>query len=162
MTDLTSLSARVAEMSVAQLAALAPERKHEIDRHLTAAADGLKKARAKLDAALEQSYGDQARAARGESGKDFGVVHVHDGEVRVTVDVPKRVSWDQARLSAIARSIAAAGERIEDYLDVAFSVSESRFNNWPPALRTQFEGARTVKPGKPSYRLASSTANPEN
>jgi hypothetical protein len=33
-------------------------------------------------------------------------------------------------------------------------VSESRFNNWPPALRAQFEAARTVKPGKPSFRLA--------
>ena len=50
-------------------------------------------------------------------------------------------------------AIAASGERVEDYLDVEFSVPESRFNNWPTALRSQFEAARTVKPGKPSFRL---------
>ena len=50
--------------------------------------------------------------------------------------------------------LAAAGERVEDYLDVEYSVSESRFNHWPAALRAQFEPARTVKPGKPTFRLA--------
>jgi hypothetical protein len=64
------------------------------------------------------------------------------------------VSWDQAQLAAIARRIAAAGEKVEDYLDVEFSVSESRFNHWPPALRAGFEAARTVKPGKPTFRLS--------
>jgi hypothetical protein len=64
------------------------------------------------------------------------------------------VSWDQQQLAAIAQRIAAAGDRIEDYLDVEFSVSESRFNNWPTALREQFAPARTVKPGKASYDLA--------
>jgi hypothetical protein len=64
------------------------------------------------------------------------------------------VSWDQAQLAAIARRIAAAGEKVEDYLDVEYSVSESRFSNWPPALRAGFEAARTVKPGKPTFRLS--------
>ena len=54
----------------------------------------------------------------------------------------------------IAQRIAASGERVEDYLDIEFSVPESRFNNWPAALREQFEPARTVKPGKSSYDLA--------
>ena len=39
-------------------------------------------------------------------------------------------------------------------MDIEFSVPESRFNNWPAALREQFEPARTVKPGKSSYDLA--------
>ena len=70
------------------------------------------------------------------------------------VDLPKRISWDQEKLAAIARRIAAAGEKVEDYLDVEFSVPESRFNHWPQALREQFASARTVKPGKPTFRLA--------
>ncbi len=32
---------------------------------------------------------------------------------------------NEAQLAAIARRIAAAGEKVEDYLDVEFSVSES-------------------------------------
>jgi len=54
----------------------------------------------------------------------------------------------------LSKRVAAAGDRVQDYIDVDYSVSESRFNNWPPALKEQFAAARTVKPGKPSYRLA--------
>lgn len=138
MSDLTLYPADIAAMSVGQLAQLPPAQKAQISRNLDEALAWLK----------------QARAARLEAGKDFGVVHLNDGPLRVTVDVPKRVSWDQAQLAAIARRIAAAGEKVEDYLDVEYSVSESRFSNWPPALRAGFEAARTVKPGKPTFRLA--------
>lgn len=153
MNDLTIFPADIAEMSVSQLAALPPTQKAEISRNLDEALAWIKQARAKFDVALEAAYGEQARAARRQAGKDFGVAHLNDGPLRVTVDVPKRVSWDQAQLAAIARRIAAAGEKVEDYLDIEFSVSESRFNNWPAALRAQFEAARTVKYGKPSFRL---------
>ncbi|TCS68290.1 hypothetical protein EDC61_1284 [Sulfuritortus calidifontis] len=153
MSDLTLYPADIAAMSVGQLAALPPAQKAQISRNLDEALAWLKQARAKFDAALEAAYGEQARAARLEAGKDFGVVHLTDGALRVTVDVPKRVAWDQAQLAAIAGRIAAAGERVEDYLDVEYSVSESRFNHWPAALRAQFEPARTVKPGKPTFRL---------
>jgi hypothetical protein len=154
MNDLTLYPADIAAMSIGQLAALPPEQKAEISRHLDEALAWLKQARAKFDAALDAAYGEQARAARLAAGKDFGVVHLNEGPLRVTVDLPKRVAWDQARLSEMARRIAAAGERVEDYLDVEYSVSESRFNAWPTALRAQFEAARTVKPGKPTFRLA--------
>jgi len=154
MTDLTIFPLDIAEMSVSQLAALPPDQKREVDKNLDAAIDWLKKARVKFDAALEQCYGEQARTARLDAGKDFGVIHISDGPLRVTVDQSKRVSWDQAQLAAIAQRIAAAGDNVEHFIDVEYSVSESRFNNWPPALRAQFEAARTVKPGKPSFRLA--------
>jgi len=150
----TILPVDIAAMSVGQLAALPPAQKAEISRNLDEALDWLKKARAKFDAALETAYGEQAHAARLEAGKDFGVVHLADGPVRVTIDTPKRVSWDQQQLAAIAKRIAAAGERVEDYLDVEYSVPESRYNNWPPVLREQFAAARTVKPGKTTFRLA--------
>ena len=79
--------------------------------------------------------------------------HLQDESIRVTVDTPKRISWDQKQLAEMAKRIAASGDRVEDYLDVEFSVSESRFTNWPTALREQFAAARTVKPGKRSYEL---------
>lgn len=154
MTDLTLLPAELAEMSVAQLAAMSPQQKILLARQLEQAGKWLKQITARFDAALEQTYGDRARTARTEAGKDFGIVHVADGDVQLSVYQSKRVSWDQAQLATIARRIAAAGESVDEFIDVAYNIPESRFLNWPTTLRSQFEAARTVKPGKPSYRLA--------
>ena len=50
--------------------------------------------------------------------------------------------------------VAASGEKVEGYLDIKLSVSESRYTNWPPALQQQFAAARTVDSGKPSFTLS--------
>ena len=153
MTAMTVLPDRLTALSVADLAALPTTQLAEIVRNLDDLLTWHKQQRAKVDAALDQSYAERIQKVRADAGKDFGTVHIDDGAVRVTVDVPKRVSWDQAKLAAIAQRIAAADDKVEDFIDVDYAVSESRFNNWPPALREQFAGARTVKPGKPTFRL---------
>lgn len=144
----------LAEMSVAQIAALPPAQLQEAHTNLLALQAMVKSVLDRMHTALEQRYAQQAQDARLANGRDFGVCHLNDGALRVSVDLPKKVSWDQAQLAAIAARIADAGDRVQDYIDTDYSVSESRFNNWPPALREQFAAARTVKPGKPSYRLA--------
>ena len=154
MNDITIFPADIAEMSVSQLAALPPAQKHEIDKNLDAAIDWLKKARTKFDAALDQCYGEQARTALRESGRDFGTAHISDGPLHLKFELPKRVSWDQKQLAEIAERIVASGEKVECYLDIKLSVSESRFTNWPPALQQQFAAARTVDSGKPSFTLS--------
>lgn len=153
MGDLSLYPAELAEMSVNQLANLTPERLQEASFNLDELIAWAKKAKVKLDTALEQRFGEQARHSLLESGRDFGTTHFDEGPLRVTFDLPKRVSWDQKKLADIAERVVAAGERVQDYMDVELSVSESAFNNWPPALKDQFAPARTVKPGKPSYRL---------
>jgi len=144
----------LAEMTVAQIVALPPAQLQEAHTNLLALQSMVKAVLDRMHTALEQRYAGQAQATRLANGRDFGVCHLSDGELRVSVDLPKKVSWDQTQLAAIATRIAAAGDRVQDYIDVDYSVSESRFNNWPPALKEQFAAARTVKPGKPSYRLA--------
>ena len=88
MNDLTIFPADIAEMSVSQLAALPPEQKAEIDKNLDAAIDWLKKARTKFDAALDAAYGEQARAALRESGRDFGTAHISDGPLHLMFELP--------------------------------------------------------------------------
>jgi len=123
-------------------------------QNLDAAIDWLKKARTKFDAALDQCYGEQARTALRESGRDFGTAHISDGPLHLKFELPKKVSWDQKQLAEIAERIVASGEKVEGYLDIKLSVSESRFTNWPPALQQQFAAARTVDSGKPSFTLS--------
>jgi hypothetical protein len=154
MNDITLFPADIAEMSIGQMAALPAAQKAELDRNLDAAIDWLKKARTKFDAALDAAYGEQARAALRESGRDFGTVHISDGSLRIKFDLPKKISWNQKQLSEIAERIAASGEKVEGYLDIKLSVSESRYTNWPPTLQQQFAAARTVDSGKPSFTLS--------
>ena len=153
MTDITIFPDRLTAMTEADLAALPAEQLREIHFNLAQLVEWVKKAQAKTHNAMKRRYAEQERAARSEAGKDFGTVHFQDGPILVTVDTPKRVAWDQKQLAEMAKRIAASGDRIEDYLDVEFSVPESRFTNWPTALREQFAAARTVKPGKASYDL---------
>ena len=154
MSDITIFPTDIAEMSVSQLAALSPIQKHEIDKNLNAAIDWLKKARSKFDAALDQCYGEQARTALRDSGRDFGTAHISDGSLHLKFEQPKKVSWNQQQLAEIAERIVASGEKVEGYLDIKLSVSESRYTNWPPALQQQFAVARTVDSGKPSFTLS--------
>lgn len=122
MSDLTIFPADIAELSVSQLAALSPEQKHEIDKNLDDASDWLKKARVKFDAALEQCYGEQARAALRESGRDFGTAHLSDGALNIKFELPKKVSWNQKQLGEIAERIVSSGEKVEGF---------ASHPNWP-------------------------------
>ncbi len=154
MSDLTIFPVDIAEMSVSQLAALPPAQKAEIDKNLDVAIDWLKKARTKFDAALDQCYGEQARAALRDTGRDFGTAHISDGPLHLKFDLPKKTTWNQDRAREIAAHLVASGDTVEHYFDIKFSVPESRYTNWPPALQQQFAAARTVDSGKPSFNLS--------
>ena len=153
MNDLLIIPTDLPELSVAQIARLPHEQLQELDHSLTALAAWTKQFRDRMTTALEQRYGETARTALVESGRDFGVTHFADGPLRISYELPKRVTWDQKRLSDIAERISASGERVQDYIDVELSVSESRFNGWPPVLKEQFAEARTVKAGKAKFVL---------
>ncbi len=144
----------LADMSVAQIVALPHAQLQEAHTNLLALQSMVKSVLDRFHAALEQRYGEQAAAARQADGRDFGVCHVNDGVLRITVELPKRVTWDQARLADMAQRMAAAGDKVSEYIDTDYSIPESRYNNWPTPLKETFAKARTVKPGRASFRLA--------
>jgi hypothetical protein len=39
-------------------------------------------------------------------------------------------------------------------VEVSYRVSETKFGAWPETLKSAFVAARTLKTGKPSFRLA--------
>lgn len=123
----------------------------------TLAADRLATAKAEVDHiehALNLKYAERAKHLRQVAGKDSGVVHFDDGDVRITADLPKKVEWDQALLANLDARIAANGDNPREFIDVSYRVSETKFSAWASALREQFIPARTVKVCKPSFRLA--------
>ena len=71
----------------------------------------------------------------------------------IVADLPKKVSWDQDRLAAMAERIRAAGDDPAEYLEIAYRVPERRYGAWPEALREGFSDARSETTGKPVFRL---------
>jgi hypothetical protein len=100
-------------------------------------------------------YQDACQHVRRAEGRDFGIVRLDDQGETVICEQRKIVEWDQKQLADLAGKIAAAGDDPAQYLEVTYKVAESKYAAWPDVLRTQFEPARTVRPGKASFRLAS-------
>jgi len=109
---------------------------------------------AMVQTGLELRYADAAKAQLLAKGQDTGTTHLTDGDLGITVEIKKSVSWDQDELAAIAQRIASNGDDPAEYIDVKYSVSERKFAAWPETLRRPFEAARTLKPTKPAFRLA--------
>ena len=107
-----------------------------------------------LDGALALKYGERAAALRREAGKDTGTIRLADGDVTVIADLPKKIEWDQAQLSALVERIRACGEDPAEYVSTELKVSERAFTAWPESLRQLFAPARTVRTGKPTFRLS--------
>ena len=106
-----------------------------------------------LDGAIALKYGDQAKDVRRAEGKDTGTIRLQDGPVTVVSELPKRVDWDQAMLAGLVERIRAGGADPAEYVDIAFSVPERKYTAWPTDIRQEFEPARTVRTGKPKFRL---------
>lgn len=72
----------------------------------------------------------------------------------ISADLPKKVEWDQARLADITRRIAENGDDPAQYVEISYRVSESKYGAWPESLKSSFTLARTLRTGKPGFRLS--------
>ncbi|QQQ01002.1 hypothetical protein [Lysobacter enzymogenes] len=140
--------------SASDLAKLDVEVLYQLKRSADAAVASARADADAIDQALDHRYRQLAADARRAAGKDTGTVHLVDGDHRISVELPKRVEWDQARLAAIVERIRAAGENPGEFVEISYRVSEAKYSAWPASMRASFDSARTLKPGKPVYRLA--------
>ena len=140
-------------MPVAEILALPPEHLALLQEEARAGLDAAKRAQDWIAGAIALRFEQRALAARVQAGKDAGTVRFQDGVVEITAELPKRVEWEQDRLAALAEQIRAGGEDPSEYLELSFKVSERAYTAWPDRIRKAFEPARTVRTGKPVYRL---------
>jgi hypothetical protein len=145
---------QILAMSLVELAALPGTSLFEIKNNAAALLSSAKSLAEHIECALELKYAERAQAFRQAAGKDTGTTHFNDDCIRITADLPKRVEWDQSKLTALVKRIAEAGDDPSQYVEVNYRVSETKYNAWPQVLREQFSSARTLKFGKPSFRLA--------
>ena len=141
-------------MPVGDIAALPAEQLALLQEDAEAAFTAAKSLKDWLDGAIGLRFGERAHVARRDAGKDTGTVRLVEDGVIVVADLPKRVEWDQAQLAAVVERIRAEGDDPTEYLDIAFKVPERKFTAWPAAIRAAFEDARTVRTGKPVFKLS--------
>lgn len=140
-------------LPVSDIIALPAEHLALLQTEAREAVEAAKRMQDWIEAAIALRYEQRAIGARAAAGKDTGTVRFDDGEVEVTVDLPKRVEWDQRRLADVAARIRAGGEDPVEYLEVAFKVPERAYVAWPERIRQAFEPARTVRTGRQTFRL---------
>lgn len=98
-------------------------------------------------------FSQRAQQLRQQAGKTTGTVRFQDDGFTVVADQPKRVEYDQRKLKDAVEALRKWGEDPEDYVSLEIKVSETKYGAWPPAVRELFEPARTLKIGKPTYKL---------
>ena len=140
-------------MPVGTIAALDAGTLAQLQEQATSAVAKAKLTKDLLDGVLNHKYADRATLLRRESGKDFGSIRFSDGNMTITADLPKRPVWDQKKLAQITQRIQEAGDDPEEYVETTLKVPENRFKSWPSHIQRTFEPARTVKAGKPVFKL---------
>ena len=106
-----------------------------------------------IDGAVALKYEQRAKLMRQDLGKDTGSVNFEDEGIRITADLPKRPAWDQKKLAVIADRIREAGDDPSEFIEIAYKVAERKYTAWPKALQETFADARTLKTGKPTFKL---------
>jgi hypothetical protein len=140
-------------MPVTELALMPPNLLAAVQAEIDVAMDRMKAVTERFALALEVRYAARASECRGHEGKDTGTIRFEDDGVTVIAYLPKRIDWDQGKLAEIAANIASAGEDPSDFIDTKLTVSERKFGALPESWRKGFEPARTVRSGKPKFRL---------
>ncbi|OYW52999.1 MAG: hypothetical protein B7Y80_18715 [Hyphomicrobium sp. 32-62-53] len=143
----------LSRLPMAEIASLPAEELARLQKEADAALRQAKLILACLDGALTQKYADRAKAARADVQKDFGVARFQDGAVTVVADLSKKVEWNQGKLAGLVDRIKSEGEDPHEYVEITYRVAERNYTSWPLNLRSLFQPARTVRPGKESFEL---------
>ncbi len=140
-------------MPVGEISKLPAEHLALLQDDAAAALEAAKRIKDWLDGAIALRYAEQAAGLRQQQGKDTGTVRFEDGDVTVVADLPKKVEWDQQQIAALVKRIRETGEDPADYVEISFKVPERNYTAWPEPIREAFAPARTVRTGKPTFRL---------
>jgi len=132
-----------------------------LQRFITDAKSDLATLTNMVQAGLELRYGEQAKAQLLTEGKDTGTTHILDAGYDIGVEIAKETKYEPKGLTELVAKIKANGGDPSEYVEVKYSVLESKFKAWPKTIRAPFEALRTVKPKAPKFVLRRVGANGE-
>lgn len=133
----------IAKLHVSQLALLSED--------ADAMAKKAKQYKDWLTGAIAIKYGEAETAMRKAEGKDTGTIHLSDDGYDIESVVKKDVVWDNTKLAAAFD--AMDHKDAEHYCKVKLEVEERKFTAAPPAIQALLLPARTLKAGKPTFKV---------
>jgi hypothetical protein len=86
--------------------------------------------RGRINRGLEQRYDEQIRQANSFGEEESARFRIDDGDLQIDVSQPKEIVWNQEHLTQIADRMVAAGDRVQDFMEVHLSVSEHDYAKW--------------------------------
>ena len=95
-----------------------------------------------INNSLIQQFENEAESILASKGKDFGQVTLKSDGFKITIDLKKRVDWDNEKLMSILDNMN--NENAKHYATVKVTVSESKYQQAPPDIKAQLSEARTV------------------
>ena len=106
---------------------------------------------------IEKQIGAKALEAAkqrfGQMKMDTGIVNFETEQVMIKAVISKTVKWSQEGLASVYDRIKSAGDDPAQYLKVAYDVPETKYKEWPDAVKAVFEPHRTVVPSKPKFEF---------
>lgn len=107
-----------------------------------------------LESILGEKYKDQVLNELANKEEPYGTVHVIDDDIDVVITTPKKMSWCAKSLDNISTVLIDQwDEDPDEYIITKKSVSEAKYKAWPKKIQQLFEPARTVQPGKTSFKF---------
>ena len=125
----------------------------DLQRFITEAKSELATLANMMQAGLELRFAEQAKAQLLADGKDTGTTHLQHDDFDIAVEIGKDVKWDPKGLAELVAKIEATGSDPREYVEIKYSVSETKFKAWPQSLRAPFEPLRTVTPKAAKFVL---------
>ena len=106
-----------------------------------------------LQSAVAHKYVHRADNLRNLEWQKTGSIVFEDGGVLVEQELPAIPSWDQDHLAFIAETMQRCGGNPAEYMQITYSIDESKFEQWPVEFQQQIAAARCIDKGAVVYRL---------
>ncbi len=142
------------DLSESQISRLPKDQLAHFSNSLDQLQDWTQQMRGRINRAMEIRYGEQIRLARSQGEEEAASLHIDDGDLQIDMAAPKEIVWDQEHLSQIADRMVAAGDRVQDFMNVHFSVDERDYARWHPLLRAAFQPARKELMTEPTFQIS--------
>ena len=140
-------------MSFVELAALPAALLIELQNSLAVEKAALAVRTERFFEAERMRYGQAAHDALLASGKESGIVRINDGDHVVEIEHKISVAWDQSMLAVQWADLAMDGIDPRNFITRELKISETALKKWPIATRDAFLPARTIRAGKPTFKI---------